>query len=225
MAHTRTWNAGYKASPADTQVTSLGATRIRELKLDVEERLVYDHHWQGDNDDGYHEAVTLLEQSSDPSTKTDAAHIYTKDDGAGVTELFFQDSAGNVLQLTAEGSYTFFSQANAWAGGQSTPEVTLTDQATIVWDADLSNAFNVTLSANRTLALPTNGASGQVISLRVIQDGTGSRTLTYNASFNRGAGIVPYLTSTAAAEDLVTFYFDGTYWIMLGITNDITTAV
>ena len=63
-------------------------------------------------------------------------------------------------------------------------EATLTDGATIAWDVSTSPVAKVTLAGNRTLAAPTNAiANGQYIALLVIQDGTGSRTLTWNAVY------------------------------------------
>ena len=61
-------------------------------------------------------------------------------------------------------------------------EATLTDGATIAWDVSTSPVAKVTLGGNRTLSAPTNAInSGQYIALLVIQDGTGSRTLAWNA--------------------------------------------
>ena len=62
-------------------------------------------------------------------------------------------------------------------------ESTLTDQATVTWDASTQDVCKLTLGGNRTLAAPTNNTTGQFISILVIQDGTGSRTLTWNAVF------------------------------------------
>ncbi len=60
-------------------------------------------------------------------------------------------------------------------------EATLTDQATVTWDASTQDVCKLTLGGNRTLAAPTNSTTGQFISILVIQDGTGSRTLSFNA--------------------------------------------
>ena len=53
-------------------------------------------------------------------------------------------------------------------------EATLTDGATINWNAETEDVCKVTLGGNRTLAAPTNGTTGQFISILVIQDATGS---------------------------------------------------
>lgn len=86
---------------------------------------------------------------------------------------------------------------------------TLTDQATITWDTSLGQIATVTLGGNRTMAAPTNLKVGTYI-LHVIQDGTGSRTLTWNAVFKWPAGVAPVLTTTINARDLFSFVSDGT---------------
>ena len=64
------------------------------------------------------------------------------------------------------------------SGGALLSEGTLSDGSTVSWDIADSPVAKVTLGGNRTLAAPSNPVgSGQFISLLVIQDGTGSRTL------------------------------------------------
>ena len=96
------------------------------------------------------------------------------------------------------------------------PEATLTDGATITWDVSTSPVAKVTLGGNRTLSAPTNGATGQFISLLVIQDGTGSRTLTWNSAYEFASDTAPTLTTTASLGDLFTFRYNGTKWLETG---------
>ncbi len=100
---TRTWDASYEASPPDSQAASQGATRIREVKQDIRERLAVDHSMAGDANDGAHNKATLLEQSADPTAAANTGFVYAKDVG-GITELFYEDSSGNVIQVTNNGS-------------------------------------------------------------------------------------------------------------------------
>lgn len=86
---------------------------------------------------------------------------------------------------------------------------TLTDGATINWNTDLGRIATVTLGGNRTMAAPTNLKAGTYI-LYVIQDATGSRTLTWNSVFKWTAAVAPVLTTTAARRDIMTFVSDGT---------------
>jgi len=43
----------------------------------------------------------------------------------------------------------------------------------------------------------------------VVQDATGSRTLTWNSVFKWPAGVAPVLTTTANARDVFSFISDG----------------
>ena len=95
-------------------------------------------------------------------------------------------------------------------------EATLTDGATIDWDAVTQDVCKVTLGGNRTLNAPTNGTAGQFISILVIQDGTGSRTLTWNAVYEFASDTAPTLTTTASLGDLFVFRYNGTKWLEVG---------
>ena len=91
----------------------------------------------------------------------------------------------------------------------------LTDAATIALDASLANHFRVTLAGNRTLGVPTNPVDGQRIMIEVIQDATGSRTLTLttgsNGAFAYGADITTITLSTAAnARDFIGAVYNAT---------------
>jgi hypothetical protein len=94
--------------------------------------------------------------------------------------------------------------------------VTLTDATSIAVNAALGNSFKVTLGGNRTLASPSNPADGQVITVEVIQDGTGSRTLAYGGAYTFPASIgTPVLSTTAGSRDFLAFQYntdDTTWW-------------
>ena len=97
------------------------------------------------------------------------------------------------------------------------PDATLTFGTTITWDVSTSPVAKVTLTASTgTLSAPTNGVAGQFISLTVIQDGTGSRTLTWNSAYSFTAATAPTLTTTASQGDLFVFKYDGTKWLCVG---------
>ena len=101
-------------------------------------------------------------------------------------------------------------------------ESTLTDGATINWDASTQDVCKVTLGGNRTLAAPTNNTTGQFISILVIQDGTGSRTLTWNAVFEFAADTAPTLTTTANKGDVFVFRYNGSKWLEVGRNQNLT---
>lgn len=116
------------------------------------------------------------------------------------------------------GANSFSTAANVWAGtGSGTiidpptlhaahvPQV-LTDGATVAWDMAAGFNARVTLGGNRTLGAPTNPKEGMTYVLEVIQDATGSRTLTWPAAFNWGSAGAPTLSTGANKVDIVTLY-------------------
>ena len=101
-------------------------------------------------------------------------------------------------------------------------ESTLTDQATVTWDASTQDVCKLTLGGNRTMAAPTNNTTGQFISILVIQDGTGSRTLTWNAVFEFASDTAPTLTTTASLGDVFVFRYNGSKWLEVGRNQALT---
>jgi len=104
------------------------------------------------------------------------------------------------------------------SGAVLNTEDTLTDGATITWNVINSPVAKVTLGGNRTLSAPsgTTPAAGQFVSLLIIQDGTGSRTITWNAAYEFAADTAPTLTATANLGDLFTFRYNGSKWLEVG---------
>ena len=82
---------------------------------------------------------------------------------------------------------------------------TLTDGANISVDLGANQNFTVTLAGNRTLDNPTNKVVGQTGSIFIVQDATGSRTLSYGTDYEFAGGTVPTLTTTAAAVDRIDY--------------------
>ena len=85
------------------------------------------------------------------------------------------------------------------------PITTLTDATSIVVDFALGNNFLVTIGGNRTLAAPSNAVAGQTGQIYVIQDGTGSRTLSYNSVYQFVSGAAPTLSTGAADVDILVY--------------------
>jgi hypothetical protein len=83
--------------------------------------------------------------------------------------------------------------------------VTLTDASTITPNLAESNVFTVTLGGNRTMANPTNIVAGQAGSIFLVQDGTGSRTLSWGSYWDFIGGTAPTLTTTAGAVDRIDY--------------------
>lgn len=84
-------------------------------------------------------------------------------------------------------------------------EVTLTDSATIAWDMSTGIDFVVTLAGNRTLGNPTNTVVGRRGRIRVVQDGTGSRTLTKSSNHKTVGGQALTLSTAASSVDYIDY--------------------
>lgn len=84
-------------------------------------------------------------------------------------------------------------------------EVTLTDAATITWDMSTGIDFVVTLGGNRTLGNPSNTVVGRRGRIRVVQDGTGSRTLTKSSNCKTVGGAALTLSTPAASVDYIDY--------------------
>lgn len=78
------------------------------------------------------------------------------------------------------------------------------DGSTITFNMATSNVHSVTLGGNRTLAV-SNVSAGQRFMLRLLQDGTGSRTVTWFTTIKWAGGSAPTLTTTASKADLIGF--------------------
>jgi len=183
--------------------------------------------------------VTLQQGAGNVSIANDKAIV----DAAGNEQIVFSQTATEVNYLDITNSATgnnpdiksTGSDANVGLSLTTTgaglitfndaaynPETTLTDGATIDWDAQEKPVAKVTLAGNRTLNAASNGAAGQFVSLLVIQDATGSRTLTWNAAYEFAADTPPTLTTTANVGDLFVFRYNGTKWLEVGRNQALT---
>lgn len=82
------------------------------------------------------------------------------------------------------------------------------DGATITFNMQV-NKHTVTLGGNRTLAV-ADVSVGQVFLIRLVQDGTGSRTVTWFSGISWAGGTAPTLTTTPNKADVFGFLCTGT---------------
>lgn len=99
----------------------------------------------------------------------------------------------------------------------------LTSAATLAYSLLSSSLFTLTMSANQTLGTPSNLMPGKQWQLRFTQDSVGSRVLTtasvpiykwfnlVSTSFAGTSTVLPVLTTTAAASDIVSCTYDGLF--------------
>lgn len=144
--------------------------------------------------------------------------------GAGVTAFLATPSSANLRTAltdeTGTGSAVFATNptivGTTITGNAQTTPVAVTFSATaMAVDCALSNVFTVTMSGNVTTA-PTfsNLKNGQTINWFITQDATGSRTMTWPASFKWPGGSAGVLSTGANDVDLlVATYMSATgFW-------------
>ena len=129
--------------------------------------------------------------------------------------IFHQYDGTSILEIN-DGGYARFTAAAI------NPEITLSDASTISWNALTQPVAKVTLAGNRTMAAASGGIAGQFVSVLVIQDGTGSRTLTWNAAYEFAEDTAPTLTTTASKGDLFVFRYNGSKWLEVGRNLNLT---
>jgi len=101
-----------------------------------------------------------------------------------------------------------FTAKQTFSSAVITTPVVLTDGANIATDASLGNYFRVTLAGNRQLDNPSNATDGQKITWEIIQDGTGSRTITLDTKFAFGTTLTSVtLTTTASKKDFLSVIY------------------
>ena len=105
MAFTYLWDSTVESLPDNRTRGYLIDDYFRQLYVAIRERMQVDHQWENGQLDGEHKKVTLLKSAEKPTAVATYGFVYTKDVGAGKIELFFEDAAGNELQLTSAGKF------------------------------------------------------------------------------------------------------------------------
>ena len=127
----------------------------------------------------------------------------------------------NPVPKLTNGNATFDNDLNVsgistFDAGIKTPLNTAADGATVTFDMDVSNNHSVTLGGNRALAV-SNVDAGQKFTLRLKQDGTGSRVVTWwsGITWFTSAGAAPTLKTDPNTVDYIGFictsggYYEG----------------
>jgi hypothetical protein len=125
------------------------------------------------------------------SSATDAATL------AGVPAVNYARVTRDATEIAASTvvQNVFFGVTN------SNPYATIPELPTTIIDCNTSNCQQLTLTGNRVMGLPVNPQDGYALDLIVIQDATGTRTLTWNAAFLFPGGTPPVLSVAPASID------------------------
>ncbi len=157
------------ATPAGSDDPRFADDRMRETKAAVQE-FMNDHNGQTDEGDHYwpltgtevsdtavgqHRMVTLRQLADNPSTltsygtTTDLGFLYQKNDTDN-GELYWQDEADNVLQLTTDGT---------WKAGTMTGNVAVTGTLDVTGLTELIGVATIAdASVTKTTAAPSTDA-------------------------------------------------------------------
>lgn len=143
-----------------------------------------------------------------------------------VGSLLTIDAQGNLDIPTATSAeyragiaQKFLTVAAAWGGALYTA---LTDAATVAVDMNAGINFDLnTIGGNRVLGNPTNPKVGQRGVIRVVQDGTGGRTLSYGSNYKFAQATAPLLSTAAGAVDLLYYDVITTTFIALSLMKGV----
>lgn len=100
--------------------------------------------------------------------------------------------------------------------------VLLTDAATIAVDFSTFINGQVTLGGNRTLGSPTNLKVGQSGFIVFIQDGTGSRTLSFHSDWKFPFGSDPVLSTAASSRDILFYHVIASSYIFATLVQAVS---
>ena len=108
--------------------------------------------------------------------------------------------------LVASGNGVFTHNTHTFRNAQRARiEAVSVGAANVTLDFANAQMFSITLGTNSNLNRPSNLTVGQSGTIFVVQDGTGSRTLSYSSVFDFVGGTAPTLTTTASAVDRIDY--------------------
>ncbi len=143
----------------------------------------------------------LIDTTANAAVVHDTQIIFTDNttnDASASKHGFVPKLSGDVNQYYAgDGTFTNITNATGITnhGSQS---------SAVTFDLSTVNKHMVTLTGTVTISL-TGGTVGQVFLVRLIQDGTGSRTVTWFTTIKWPANTSPTLTTTANKIDVFGF--------------------
>lgn len=149
-------------------------------------------------------AFAVLGVAANDVVQLDASAKLPAVDGSALTNL--PKSTGTLIRAQTDDAK--FATAKALADAAA-PVVNATATGSLTLDFSTGFNFDLTLTGNLTLTVPSNMTSGQSGVIFLTQDSTGSRTLTLNASIKKPLGIAPSLSTAPGAIDMLSYFVKG----------------
>ena len=235
---------GTLSTAAQTNITSLGTLTGLTLSGDMtftgaSANVVFD---KSDNALEFADnAKAIFGTGSDLEIYHDASNSIIFENGTGVLKLATagasvdivkgSDSSETMAKFIINGACELYhdntkkietaSGGISLTGGAAANVTALTDGSTITIDMATACHHSVTLGGNRTFAAPSNQAVGQSGSIFITQDGTGSRTASFNSAFKFAGGTAPTLSTAANAVDRIDYVIKASNVIHSVITLDV----
>ena len=147
--------------------------------------------------------------------------VIIRDNGGSNILAQFINGGANELYHNATKKFETASGGVSLTGGAAANITALSDGATITIDMATACHHSVTLGGNRTFAAPSNQVVGQSGSIFITQDGTGSRTASFNAAFKFVGGTAPTLSTAAAAIDRIDYIIKASSVIQCAVSLDV----
>ena len=141
-------------------------------------------------------------------------------DIANISGALVGDAVGGGVKATLD-TKAALATAQSFTAAQRGAISALTDGATITPNFNTANNFEVTLGGNRVLANPTNQTAGQSGFIRLVQDATGGRTLTFGSNWKFENGVAPSLTTTSNAVDVLVYLVESASRITTKLLKDV----
>lgn len=153
--------------------------------------------------------------------------------GASAAGRVRVDNSGNVdLSAVADKNFTLSTNGTvratiAASGITFVPTIAVANAAitnqtgSVSLDLSTGNIRTITFGAGNITSLTATNVPVGFITIALIQDGTGSRTVTWNSLFKWAGGTTPTLSTAANARDQFSFQCDGTSCYILSIVYDV----
>ena len=131
------------------------------------------------------------------------------------------DSSSFLRSDAADSASGLLSLDKIQCTGRVSADITTHGGGTVTFDFDTSVHHLVNLTQNSTFAQPNNQNLGTSGSIFLVQDGTGSRTGSFNAAFKFVGGTAPTLSTSANAIDRIDFVIKASNEIQCAVSLDV----
>ena len=154
---------------------------------------------------------------------TNGAGYITSADGGNAATLDSIDSSQFLRSDTADSASGLLTLSGglALSGKVGAAITAASDGSTITLNLGANTHQSVTLGGNRTFAAPSNQTVGQSGSIFITQDGTGSRTASFNSAFKFVGGTAPTLSTAANAVDRIDYVIKSSNVIHCAVSLDV----